>query len=453
MKIKEKTMKNKKNIDLTTGPFYKKMILFALPIAFSSTLQQLFNATDVAVVGKFAGSIALAAVGANGALISICVTMLGGLSIGANVVIANLIGQKKTEKVNDVVHTAICFSLIIGILYSILGITLASPVLKLIGTPDNVLAQATIYFQIYCLGMPFISLYNFGSAILRSIGDTQRPLIALSVAGVINILLNLILVIFFHMGVAGVGIATVISNVISSFIVITLLKKEVGFLKLTLKKIRIDPQILQRIIAIGGPAALQGMVFSLSNIFIQSGINSFGSDAVAGSSAGLNYEYVTYYVINAFNQTTVTFTGQNFGAGKHDNCKKVLITGLISGLSITAVLSFFFVTFATPLAYVFTDEAAVVAYAVMRMRHVMALEALTGTYEIVGASLRGRGISLTPAILTIIGSVCFRIFWLYTVFANHHTFITLMIVYPISWILTGTMVAIAYFHHKKKGFC
>lgn len=444
--------KQKKEMDMIHGNLAKNMTLFALPLAASSILQQLFNATDIAIVGKFVGSSALAAVGANTSLISLFVNLFVGLSVGVNVTIATLIGQNKRAKISDVVHTAICFALLLGLFISCFGQFIARWVLIKTNAPVSVLDDATLYLRIYFCGIPCISLYNFCSAILRSIGDTKRPLMALMTAGCINVCLNLIFVIFFHMGVSGVALATVLANVVSTGMVLSFLMRAQNELKLSLKNLCIHSEPLLKILRIGAPAAIQSMVFSLSNVFVQSGINSFGEDAAAGSSAGLNYEYITYFVANSFNQATVTFTGQNYGAGEHENCKKVMRIGMLLGMLYTACFSAVFAIFAVPLSYVFTQNANVVAYSVIRMRHVMALEAMVCTYEITGASLRGRGISMTPAILTIIGSVVFRIIWLFTVFARWHSFEVLMNVYPVSWLLTACMTFTAYFILKSRDF-
>jgi putative MATE family efflux protein len=458
MKSRRNILKEKKQIDMINGSLWDKMILVALPLAASSILQQLFNAADVAVVGQFAGSRALAAVGANSAIISMFVTMIVGLSVGANVVIANLIGQDRKHEISDVVHTAVAFAIVLGLVMMALGLLIARPLLTLIDTPKNVLNLAVLYLRIYICGMPFIVLYDFVSAILRCVGDTKRPLYSLMISGTVNVALNLIFVICFNMGVAGVALATVISNVISSSILFIALTKENETIRLSIRRIAINPKYLARMIRIGFPAGLQGMIFSLSNVFIQTGINSFGSAAVAGSSAALNFEYITYYIVNAYNQTCVTFTSQNYGAGKLKRCRKVFWIAMFEGMFLTCILSLLMVSNRHMLVRIFTKDTAVISYAFTRMTMVMIVEMLTATYEISGAALRGMGHSMLPATLTIIGSCCFRIIWMYTVFPRFHKFEVLMAVYIVSWIITGTMVLTSYFIirgkvERKYGIC
>lgn len=438
-------MEQKTNkIDMLSGSLAKKVMLFALPLAASSILQQLFNSADVAVVGRFAGNDALAAVGGNASVTALFVNIFGGLSVGVNVLIANRIGQGDTKQVSRIVHTVMAFSLISGVAIAVLGQFFARTLLAAIDTPADVIDLAVVYLRIYFAGMPFIVVYNFGAAILRSVGDTKRPMYCLVISGVINILLNLLFVIVFRMGVAGVALATMIANAISAGMLIFFLMREEQMLKLQLKCLKVVGADLKQVFKIGTPAAIQSAVFSLSNIIIQSGINSFGSDAVAGSSTGLNFEYFTYFMINAFAQATVTFTSQNFGAGNMERCKKTLKVSLVEGMGFTALMSAVFILWGDFFVSLYTPDSVIADFALTRMYHVMMLEALTGTYEMTGAALRGMGKSMLPAVLTVIGSVVFRIVWMYTVFAKWTTYPMLMNVYPCSWILTGTMVITAY---------
>ena len=317
MKIKQKN-----TIDMTHGTLWNKLLIFALPLAASSILQQLFNSVDTAVVGRFASSRALAAVGSNSSLIALMINLFIGISLGSNVIISRYIGQKAEEHVKGAIHTAIVVALCSGIFVLVLGQFIARPVLTLMGTPKDVLDLAVLYLRIYFLGMPFIMLYDFSSSILRSIGDSRRPLYALIAAGIINTGLNLILVIVFHLGVSGVAIATVVSNIVSSGILFYILLHEQEPIRVKLSGLSIDWGELKKILIIGVPAGLQGMVFSLANVCIQSMINSFGSNAIAGSAAALNFEFFAYFMVNAFAQTTVTFTSQNYGAGDFQRCKK-----------------------------------------------------------------------------------------------------------------------------------
>ena len=321
--VKEKRQRSHQ-INMLEGPLGKKILLFTLPLAGSSILQQLFNSTDVAVVGRFSSSQALAAVGSNAPLINMLVLLFTGLSVGANVLIARYIGQNDRKKVSEAVHTVITLSLICGFLLLILGQIIAAPLLRLMNTPDDVIDLAATYLRIYFMGMPFVMLYNFGSAILRSVGDTSRPLYCLVISGIVNVLLNLFFVIVCDMSVAGVGIATVIADGISAGLVMMfLIRNEDESIRVNPKKLSFKKEHLIMILKIGAPAGIQGMVFSISNVFIQTAINGFGSQAVAGSSAELNFEYITYYIVCAFSQTAVTFTSQNYGALQFDRCKKV----------------------------------------------------------------------------------------------------------------------------------
>lgn len=444
------TKQKSNQIDMLHGSLMKKLLLFALPLAASSILQQLFNSADVAVVGRYAGSDALAAVGSNASVIALFVNLFVGLSVGANVVIANYIGQRQTEKVQDVVHTVILFGIISGVVMLLLGQVIARPILTMINTPSEVLDLAVLYLRIYFIGMPFIVVYNFGAAILRSIGDTKRPLYCLIISGVINVALNLLLVVVFHMGVAGVSIATDVANAVSAGIVLYALLHEKEPIRLYFNRLRIHKESLLRVLRIGAPSAIQTSVFSLSNVCIQSGINSFGPNAVAGSSTALNFEYFTYYTISAFSQAAVTFIGQNYGAGKYDRCKKIFKWSMMEGMVITALMSMTFILGRQLFVRFYTTDDAVIEYALIRMFHVMAVEFLTGSYEISGASLRGMGYSVLPAVLTIFGSCVFRLIWLFVVFPKAHTFAMLMNAYPVSWIFTGTMMLIAYIIVRKR---
>ena len=446
----QKKKKNGIQMDMLHGSMVGKMILFSLPLALSSILQQLFNSADVAVVGRFAGSQALAAVGANVANVGIFVNLLVGCSTGPNVLIANLIGQKKDDEVSDVVHTVVAFSVVGGIGLAILGLLLSAPMLILTGTPEDVLDMALIYLRVYMLGLPAIMMYNFCSAILRSVGDTKRPLYCMLISGVVNVILNLVFVIACHLGVLGVAVSTVISNYLSAGLLIGILAREEGMIKLELSRIKIHGNYLKRMLQIGLPAGIQSTVFSLSNIFVQSGINSFGAPAIAGSSAALNFEYFTYDISAAFAQGAITFSSQNYGAMQYDRCKKIFWIAMLEGMGFTALLSLVFTIWARPFVSLYTIDERVIAFALLRMYCVMSLEALTETYEVAAASLRSIGYAMVPAVMTIIGTVGFRMLWICTIFKKIHTFEMLMLVYPVSWIFTAAMVVSAYFILRKK---
>lgn len=449
MTRKEKGMMQKNQINMLEGPLAGKLIRFAMPIAACSILQQLFNSADVAVVGRFAGSNALAAVGANIANVGVFVNLLVGLSVGPNVVIGNLIGLGKKEEILEVVHTAVFSSIIVGSLLAFFGMILTHPVLVISGTPDEVMDMAELYLRIYLIGVPFIMVYNFGSAILRSIGDTKTPLYCLIISGIINIILNLGFVIGLHMGVAGVGLATVISNILSTFIVLYVLNHQDSEIHLDFRKLRIHKKYLYCIYKVGIPAGIQGMVFSVSNVFVQSGINSFGAAAIAGASAALNFEYFAYDVAAAFGQATVTFTSQNYAAGKYGRCKKIFYLTLVDSVLFTAALCGVFIIGKDIFIRFYSTDEAVIEYAIARLLHVMAFEFFSGFFEVGGGALRGMGYSTLPAVMTIIGTVGFRVLWIATVFQKYHSFNVLMNVYVTSWIFTSLLILPAYFRLRK----
>ncbi len=436
--------RNKNSIDMLNGPLAGKILLFALPFAASSILQQAFNSADFAVVGRFSGSESLAAVGNNAPIINLIINIFVGLSLGANVVIATLIGQNRKDEVKSAVHTVVLVAIISGVFLAVAGNIVSVHILRAIHTPDSVLHLASLYLRIYFLGMPAVMLYNFGSAILRSKGDSRRPFFALVAGGILNVSLNLVFVVLLGMGVAGVAIATVIANCLSASIVVFLLLREDDPLRLNFKSLHINRVVLTKIAKIGIPAGIQGMVFSFSNICLQGGINSFGSNAMAGSAAALNFEYFSYFVVNAFTQSATTFTSQNFGAKDFSRCKRIYAICMTFGLLLTGLMCESFVIFRRHLVLIYTTDPAVIPFALSRMFIVESVEFLTGTYEITAGAMRGMGSSLLPALLTMAGSCLLRIVWLETVFKRFPSFETIMKVYPVSWIITGTAVIIAY---------
>ncbi len=446
------SMSSKVQMDLLNGSLFDKILMFVIPLAASSILQQLFNSSDVAVVGHFAGSQALAAVGSNGSIINLIVNIFVGLSTGANAVIARYIGEGKSDKINAAVHTIIAIALISGFFLIFAGIALSRPLLELVNSPDDVIDLATIYLRIYFAGMPFIMLYNFGSAILRSQGDTRRPLFILLIAGIINVILNLILVIFFNLGVVGVAVATVISNAISSILVIRLLVKSSGAYKLELRKLKIVKAQLFAIMRIGIPTGLQGLIFSLSNVCILSAVNSFGTDCVAGNTLALNFDQYTYFIISAFIQASVTFTSQNFGAMKIDRCKKVFKQCILSSIIMAEVLNILYLVFEDKLVLIFSTEPKVIEYAILRLNSIIIFQGLVAVYEIAGATLRGMGYSMLPTLITFIGTCLLRLFWVFAIFPLNRDYKFLLIIYPLSWLLTGIAMLIAYFIIRKRAF-
>ncbi len=443
-------MSKSKEMDMLNGGLAGKLILFAVPLAFSSILQQLFNSADVAVVGRFAGSTALAAVGSCAALVGIYVNLITGLSVGPNAVLANLIGQNKREQISSMVHSILSFSLILGILLMLVGMVTAKPILELSGTPDSVIDQSLLYFRIYCLSVPFMLIYNFGGAILRSYGDSKRPMYYLLISGVLNVILNLVFVIGAHLGVAGVALATWMANILSASLVVIHLhrrKDEFGF---SFRKMHIDPEEIKRIMSIGVPSGIQGAIFSVSNVFIQSGINSYGENAIAGSSLAINFEYFSYALAVAFAQAAVTFTSQNFGAGNIKRCKKIFRECMVFGLIFSELLSMIFMIWDDFFVGIYTTSAAVAAFGITRLHQVCALEGLTATYEVESAALRGMGKSIEPSVVTILGTVVFRLIWLVTIYRIWPSFEMLMWVYVASWIFTGGILFVIYIMHMRK---
>ena len=436
---------NNKRVDMLNGSLLDKLLLFAIPLALSSILQQLFNSVDVAVVGKFDSSSGQAAVGCNGPVINLLINIFVGISVGANVVISTYIGQNKKEKVKATVHTAMVISLIAGIIIGIAGFFVAENILRFMDTPGNIIDAASLYLKIYFLGIPFIIIYNFAAAVLRCVGNTKTPLYALIISGIINTILNIILVVYVHMGVAGVAIATVVSNIVSSAIVLYYIMKTDEVIKLSLRDLKIYRKELSKIIKIGVPAAIQTSVFSIANIFIQMALNGYGKDAIAGSAVTLNYEFYEYYVVIAFGQAAVTFISQNFGAGNLKRCRKIFYESILSAIISVAVISAVFVTGRDFFIGLFTSNSEVAHFAEIRMLYLLIPYILITTYEIGGCALRGMGYSMTPAVITIIGTCVLRLTWIYTICIKIKKFKLLMIIYPISWSVTGVICLITYF--------
>jgi len=441
-----------RNIDMLHGPTLGKLILFALPLIASGVLQQSFNSADVAVAGRFAGSRALAAVGSNGPVIGLIINLFVGISVGANVVIARLIGQGDEARIRRAVSTSAVIAIAGGILLLAVGLSVARPILEWLDTPPEVLDPAVEYLRIYSLGFPFMMIYNFGAAILRSLGDTRRPFYCLVISGIINVLLNLLLVIVFDMGVSGVATATAVSNVVNAVIIVAILLREPGPCRLDLAALRPDRRALARILQIGVPAGVQGMVFSISNVFILSAINSLGDKVLAGSAAAINYEFYAYFVISAFAQTAVAFISQNYGAAQYDRCRRIFAQCMILSLVGSAILNIGLCIDKPLFAGVFTTDPEVLVYAAERMQYVLFFQFIACSYEVAGAAMRGLGYSMTPTVLTIFGTCVLRIVWLHTVCAGGTSFRRIMIVYPVSWMITGAAVLAAYFIVSRRAF-
>ena len=418
------------------GPLNQKLILFTLPIALSSMLQQLFNAADTSVVGHFADANALAAVGTNGEIVALLVTLSVGLAAGANVLIAHHIGEKKHVLISDALHTALALALLLGLCGALLGQFFARPLLIAIRTPDTVLIDAILYLRIYFIGYPFLMLYDFASAILRAKGDSRRPFVALTISGVINVLLNLFFVIICHLGVVGVAIATDISTGVSAFLVLFWLVQEEGEFHLTFKKLRLHSEALRQILIIGIPSSIQGAVFCFANIFVQASVNTFGATATAGSTIAMNFEYFGYYMSTAFGQAATTFTSQNFAAREYQRCKKILKSGLVFSILFSAAITVPLTVFRSGASALFTTDPAVIRSACLRISLILLFEPICCLYEIPAGVLRGSGHSTLPAVLTVIGTCLVRIAWIFTVFACKKTQESLFVVFPLSWVLT-----------------
>ena len=443
-------MRKTKELDYLNGSLWDKILLFAIPVAVSGMLQQLFNAADLAVIGKYCGSVELAAVGSNSAMISLIVSLFTGLSVGTNVVLAKYIGQKEENKIKQVVHTSIIIAIVSGLLLIVLGMIFAKRLLVLMLTPENILSLAALYLRIYFLGMPFMMLYNFGAAILRAVGETNKTLVCLFVSGIVNVILNVFFVVCFHMSVSGVALATMLAKGVSATIVIYFLVRHTGAIKLNLKQLKYTKEVGSEIIKIGLPAGLQGMVFSISNVIIQTSINSFGSDIIAGSTAGANFEYITSYVIQAFGQATVTFVGQNYGAKNLERCKRIVMISCAMAVGGTMLVSGIFLLFKTQFLHLFTSEQVVVEYGSIRMMTVLAFIWLNAIVENFASGLRAMGYSTLPAIITVVGVCGIRIVLIATLFKTYSTYNFLLKVYPISWVITAIVMVITYFIMYKK---
>lgn len=441
----EKTVR-KHEIDMLHGSIWNKLPLFALPVAATAILEQLFHASDVAIVGNFSGdacTVAVAAVGANGPIIGLIVNLFIGIALGANVVIATAIGCGDDKAVERAVHTAIVFSALGGAIVSLLGQLIAAPLLSMLNVPDDVLPYALLYLRIYLLGMPVILLYNFEAAIFRSIGDTKVPLAALAISGVLNVLLNLFFVVVLHMTVGGVAIATAVSNAVSALLLYRRLTHTDKCVRVERKLLRIDGASLRRILSIGVPAGVQSAVFSFANIVIQSAINSLGKVVMAASSAACNIEVFAYDVMNSYNQACTTFVGQNYGAGQIRRCRKTLYLCLIEdAVSLGATVALVLLT-GRFLLSIFNNDPQVIALGYDRLKIVFFAYIFSLLYEVMSGYLRGFGISLVPAALTALGVCGIRIAWIHFAFPQHPTLQTIMTSYPVSLSATALMIFIA----------
>lgn len=441
----EKELKKQK-LDMLNGSIWNKLPVFALPIAATGILEQLFNASDIAIVGNFAQTdktVAVAAVGANSPIIGLILNLFIGIALGANVVIANAVGRDDKQTVQKAVHTSMVVSVIGGVLVAIIGELIAEPLLTVLNVPDDVLELALLYLRIYFLGMPVILLYNFEAAIFRSIGETKMPLIALTLSGILNVLLNLFFVIVLKMSVNGVATATVLANVVSAGILYIKLIKSDKYIKVEFKKLRIDGKVFAKIMQIGLPAGIQSAVFAVANIVIQGAINSLGTVVIAASSAAFNIEIIAYNVMNSFSQACTTFVGQNFGANKIERCKKTLFLCLIEDAIASGTAIFIVLITGKFLLSIFNNNPEVIEIGYTRLVIIFIAYIFSMLYEVMSGYLRGFGFSLVPAILTTVGVCVLRIIWINTVFPANRTFVTIMTAYPVSLATTAVLIFIA----------
>lgn len=450
--MKRAKKETKYEIDMCSGSILKKMLIFAVPLMCSSILQLLFNAADIVVVGRFAGDNSLAAVGSNTALINLLTNLFIGLSIGANVMVARYYGAKQHKDLKETVHTAMMLSVYSGVILTVIGVAGARQILEWMQTPEEVLGLAVVYLRIYFVGMTATMIYNFGSAILRAVGDTKRPLYYLFAAGLVNVILNLFFVIVLQMDVAGVALATVISQCISAFLVVRCMMKEPGGIRLELRQLHVDRDKFKRILQIGLPAGFQGIIFSLSNVVIQSSVNTFGPVIVAGNSAAANIEGFVYVSMNAFHQATISFTSQNLGAGQYKRISRILFTGQLCVIVVGLLLGNAAVLLGRPLLGIYSGSPEVLDAGMYRLNVISRTYALCGMMDVMVGSLRGLGYSVMPMIVSLIGACGLRLIWLATMFQmeSFHTVTMVYLSYPISWLITFVAHVICYLLIKRR---
>ena len=440
---------NKYEIDMCNGTIMDKLISFSLPLMLSGILQLLFNAVDIVVVGRFTGSQALAAVGSTTALINLFINLFIGVSLGANVLAARYYAAGKQKEMSETVHTAMLFALISGCVMVLAGLFFSRGALELMDTPDDVISQAALYMKIYFMGMPFFMLYNYGAAILRAVGDTKRPLLFLIISGAANAALNLLLVIVFSMGVAGVAVATVISQCISCVMVLSCLIRTESSYQLSLKRLRIRPAYLLQIFQVGIPAGIQSTVITFSNVLLQSSVNSFGSTAMAGYTAANNIFGFLYTSINSVSQACMSFTSQNYGAGKKKRMDLVLRDCLILTVVIGLLMGGGAYLFGPELLHIYTSDEAVIACGMEILLYTTVTYFLCGIMDLIPGALRGMGRSAVPMLLSVIGTVGTRIIWIYLIFPAHRSLAVLFISYPVSWLATIIMQAACFFFVRR----
>ena len=442
--------KNRFEIDMCNGSIMDKLISFSLPPMVSGILQLAFNAVDIIVVGRFSGSQALAAVGSTTALINVFTNLFIGISLGANVLAARFYAAGKDREMSETVHTSITLALISGITMAVIGVLLAKWALEIMGTPDDVIGQSALYMRIYFMGMPFFMLYNYGAAILRAIGDTKRPLIFLIISGIANAALNMTLVIIFHMGVAGVAIGTIISQLISCVLVLTCLYWSEGSYQLRFSKLKINGAYMEQIFQVGVPAGIQSTVINLSNALLQSSVNSFGSIAMAGYTAANNILGFLYMSVNSITQACMSFTSQNYGVGKLKRMDKVLRDCAILSISIAAVLGGLAYSFGPQILTVYTSDPKVINCGMEILAYTSITYFLCGIMDLFPGALRGMGYSAVPMVLSVIGTVGTRIVWVFGIFPNHRSLSVLFVSYPVSWIITIVLQVVCFYFVRKR---
>ncbi|CCZ55563.1 putative uncharacterized protein [Clostridium sp. CAG:75] len=444
------TKTSKYEIDMCNGSILDKLVSFSIPLMLSGILQLLFNAVDIIVVGQFTGNEALAAVGSTTALINVFVNLFIGISLGASVLAARFYATGQEKEMSETVHTSITLALISGIAMGIIGVIAAKGALELMDTPDNVLNLSTLYMRIYFMGMPFFMLYNYGAAILRAVGDTKRPLLFLIISGATNVLLNLLLVIQFHLGVAGVAIATVISQCISCILVLRCLYLSDGSYQLRFNKLGMKTRYVKQIFQIGIPAGIQSTIINFSNVLLQSSVNSFGSVAMAGYTAANNILGFLYVSVNSITQACMSFTSQNYGVRKFKRMDKVLLECLGLTVIVALVLGGGSYLFGAELMHIYTKSTKVIECGVDIMLYTTVTYFLCGIMDLLPGALRGMGHSTVPMILSVIGTVGTRIVWIYAIFPYHRSLDFLFISYPVSWLLTIVMQVICFYFVRKK---
>ena len=445
-------MRKSYEIDMCSGPLLSRILLFAIPLICSGVLQLVFNATDIIVVGRFVSSNAMAAVGSTSSLINLLVNFFIGISVGANVLVARFRGANDFDDAQETVQTALITAVAGGFVLIALGILLARPMLVWMATPDEVIGQAVLYMRVYFIGMPATMLYNFGAAILRAVGDTRRPLYFLTLAGLVNVAGDLLFVLVLDMGVAGVAVATVISQIISATLIVLCLMRQDGMCNVNLRRMRFHRDKFLRIMQVGLPAGLQSVIFNISNVLIQSSINSFGATVVAGNTAASNIEGFVYTSMNALYQTSLSFTSQNLGARQFGRIDKILVRCLALVFVIGLVLGNGAHLLGQTLLGIYTGEPEVIAYGMMRLGVVSVTYCLCGMMDVVAGSVRGLGYSILPMLVSLVGACVFRIIWIFTVFQWQHTLFSLYISYPISWALTICAHLVCYFAVRRRVF-